>query len=126
MLRVQISRQARSRFEDPTAGATTVHAESEGLSWVDIEEDLACAGMAKARHAEFFARAAEAAGRRGERRATLRDPRGHCGMGRDLLTRCSEMNRHRFETLLHFEETFPCHHDHGFLIGPVCQILESE
>lgn len=45
--------------------------------------------------------------------------------GRRLVERCGENVRRRFETLLHFESTFPPELDHAYLIGPACQILES-
>lgn len=46
--------------------------------------------------------------------------------GRELVKACGQTTLRRFETLLHVERYFHSEGDYGYLIGPACQILESE
>lgn len=46
--------------------------------------------------------------------------------GAELAMRCSKVNQGRYATVLHVERTFPDSSDHGMLIIPACQILETE
>jgi hypothetical protein len=96
-----------------------------GLS--DIEEDIAATHQGQARIASFFPHAAESA-------RPIRTRGGPLGLARtpllrsahDLVARCAEETQKRCRTLLHFEANFPEGGDHGFLIGPACQIVEAE
>jgi hypothetical protein len=98
----------------------------------DILYDLEGTRKAEGPCADFFATAVEAipggSARRMMRGGSLRGagPPVGAGAGHSLLARCAPLNRRRFETLLYFEEKLRPEDDHGYLIGPACQILESE
>jgi hypothetical protein len=94
----------------------------------DILYDLEGTRKADGPCSMFFAREAEAIPRghtgrttRGGSSSGAEPPAGH-----RLLAPCAPSNRKRFETLLYFEEKLRPDDDHGYLIGPACQILESE
>jgi hypothetical protein len=94
----------------------------------DIRYDLAGARKAESQVAEFFGKDQEAVRERALRTPVPPRTRGRLKgpMGRELLDRCAEMTRTRYSTLLYFEERFPENGDYGYLIGPACQILETE
>jgi hypothetical protein len=93
--------------------------EFEVTSLDEILYDIAGTEKAESKFAEFFASNPE--------RVQVRTRGGLPALaGRSLLSRCSERTQKRYETLLYFEEMFPPSCDHGFLIGPACQIVESE
>jgi hypothetical protein len=90
----------------------------------DILEDVRCIQASEARSAEFLARTG--GGLRGAEDPGGGDFTAGTGVGRGLLSQCPPGTRLRYETLLHAEATFPAGGDHGYLIGPACQILEAE
>jgi hypothetical protein len=88
----------------------------------DIAYDVAGTDRAAGQLAEFFAaRPADMPKRRVRTRGVVA-----LGMGRKLLQQCPKDAQTRYETLLYFEGQLPPEKDHGFLIGPACQILEGE
>ena len=90
----------------------------------DILYELEGKKKAEGRIAQFFAGATPAVIRRSFRVIESKGPQPL--VGRTLLTRCPINTQKRFETLLFVEEKLPPDDDHGYLIGPACQILESE
>jgi hypothetical protein len=90
----------------------------------DILEDVRCIRAGEARSAELLARAG--GGLRGAEARREEDFAAGGGVGRTFLSQCPPGTRLRYETLLHAEANFPAGGDHGYLIGPACQILEAE
>ena len=87
------------------------------FDWDELRYDLE--GTEKSRPAvgQFFARWV----------SVFRDTAAPPGRGARLMQRCAADNRTRYRSLLHFETNPPPDfNDYGFLIGPACQILESE
>ena len=93
----------------------------------DIQVDLACSRRNERAIASFFAENSAVPAMRSValpsgRRLDTAEGRG----GQALLAHSPPDTRRRFETLLHFEQTMPPTGDYGVLIGPACQILETE
>jgi hypothetical protein len=47
-------------------------------------------------------------------------------IGQRLFAAAPQETRRRYQTVLHLEDTFPGHGDHGCLIGATCQLMEGE
>jgi hypothetical protein len=91
----------------------------------DILYDLEGSRSAEAAIAEFFATPKVGVRTRGTRGSADALPRGE-GLGRRLIARCAADTWKRYETLLFLEPLFPPGGDHGCLIGPACQLIETE
>src|SRR5947209_1578658 len=96
------------------------------LSPDDIERDLEGARQAEARIAAFFRRGEGGLVRTRGAAPAPPPPQPLDGVGRRLVARCSADTQRRYRTLLHFENSMPADGDYGTLIGPACNILESE
>jgi hypothetical protein len=97
------------------------------ISPSDLDEDIAATERGREQIARFFARADEAV-RPSRMRGWATGLPGvqESGVGHELVARCSEETQIRWRTLVYFETSFPSGGDYGFLIGPACQIVESE
>lgn len=51
---------------------------------------------------------------------------GQKGIGRALIEACTAQSLQKYETLLDLESQTRARHDHGFLVGMACQIIETE
>src|SRR5262249_36312056 len=98
----------------------------------DILDDIDGSQKAADKIARFFATRPEEVHERslrGPSRA-LRSPdagrSGRPSAGQQLLTVCRADTCKPYEPLLYLEELFPPMGDHGYLIGPACQLIESE
>jgi hypothetical protein len=89
----------------------------------DILYDAECLRLSEAREATFFAVTGRVL-RAGESSGGDAPPGAETGQA--LIAQCPEQTRVRYETLLYAEATFPPTGEHGYLIGPACQILERE
>ena len=111
-------------------GCRPAHRLFGDLSMKDIVYDLEGTRKAEDRIGAFFASISRSEAFRPRQTRNSDPPEGSRmappKIGRSLLERCAESMRRRFETILYFEDTFRPGVDHGFLIGPACQVLESE